>query len=111
MKEQYIKAKEIVKAYEDKENPFKISFWFMLSSYTFYKLKVNSLDKLEKSAIEAVKLDGYGMLCCSRLVKNGIEMNTIGQNFQGKAGLYDIKGWVDSIKNDLKGINYIIDKD
>jgi hypothetical protein len=111
MKEQYIKAKKIVEAYEDKENPFKISFWFMLSNHTFYKLKVNSLDELEKSAIEAVKLDGYGMLCYSRLVKNEIEMDTIGQNFHGTAGVYDIKGWVDSIKNDLKDINYIIDKD
>lgn len=110
-KEEYLKAKKIVEAYEDKNNPFKISIWFMLSNYTFYKFKVNSLDELEKAAIEAIKLDTYGMLCNCRLIKNGIEMDTVGKNFHGKEGVYDIKGWIDSIKSDLTGINYIIDKD
>lgn len=111
MSEEYLRAKKVVEAYEDKKTPFKISFWFMLSNHMFHKFRVNSLDELEDSATEAVKLDGYGMLCSSRLVKNGIEMDTIGKNFNGTAGVYDIKGWVDSMKKDLKDINYIIDKD
>lgn len=108
-KEQYIKAKQIVEAYEDKNTPFKISIWFMLSNHSFYKFRVNNFDELKKEAEEAIKLDGYGMLCNCRLIKNGIEMGTIGKNFHGINGIYDINGWIESVKNDLKGINYIID--
>jgi hypothetical protein len=104
----YINAKKIVDAYESNE-PFNISFWFMLSNHTFKKLRVNNLDNLIEEAREAIKLDGYGMLCQSRLSKNNIEMKSIGKNSHVSNGIVNIEEWVNLIKKDLSGINYIID--
>ena len=105
---EYIKAKKVVKEYENQES--KLSFWLMRDNHSTAQPKGKTLDEIVESFIDLVNQNPYSCVCPVIILnKEGKEVRRVGKMAHSVGTDIDLTEWRKALESD-SDVMYLIKK-